>query len=140
MRQRTLIIVKPDVMAAGAASPLLAEIERAGLVLVARRTLRMQRQSVEALYAEHRGKDFFPRLVEFMSSGPCLVAVFEGEQAVARARQLVGATDPAQAAPESIRARFGTDLPRNAVHASDSPTDAQREIAFFFDDPELLQQ
>jgi nucleoside-diphosphate kinase len=140
MPERTLVIVKPDAMAAGVAAAVLEGIERAGLTLRAARNVWMRGETAEAFYAEHLGKDFFPGLVEFMSSGPGIVAVFEGEEAVARARAAVGATDPAKATPETIRGRFGSELPRNAVHASDSPESARREIAFFFAEADLLGQ
>jgi len=140
MKEKTLVIVKPDAMAAGRGAAVLAAVEGAGLVLKAARTLWMHRETAEAFYAEHRDKEFFGGLVEFMISGPCLLAVFEGEEAIAKARQAAGATDPERAAENTIRERFGSVLPRNAVHASDSAASAQREVAFFFGEAELRGQ
>lgn len=127
----TLLIVKPDAVAQGKIGAVLAAFEQDGFQITCARMLRLTRAEAEQFYAEHKGKHFFEELVKFMSSGPCVPAVVEREGAIMRARELAGATDPAQAAPDTLRARFGTDHTRNAIHASDSPASAAREIAFF---------
>jgi nucleoside-diphosphate kinase len=133
--ERTLILVKPDAFARALSGEVIARFERKGLRLVAAKVLTLDEDLAEAHYAEHVGKPFFLGLVEFITSGPLLALVLEGESAVVAARQLIGATDPLAAAPGSIRGDFGIVTSRNLVHGSDSPESAGREIALFF--PEL---
>lgn len=132
--ERTLAIVKPDALAAGQLGAILEQIERSGLKVVDLRMLDLTKERAEAFYAVHRERPFFPSLVAFMTSGPVVAAALEGEGAIARYRELMGATDPAQAAEGTLRRRFGTNVERNAVHGSDSPETARQEVAFFFGD------
>ena len=117
---------------------ILSDIEAAGFRIAAMKMLRLSRAQAEAFYAVHRERPFFASLVEFMTSGPVVAFVIEGENAVERYRQLMGATDPAKAEPNTLRARYAQSIERNAVHGSDSPTSARREIAFFFSELELV--
>ena len=117
---------------------ILSDIEAAGFRIAAMKMLRLSRAQAEAFYAVHRERPFFASLVEFMTSGPVVAFVIEGENAVEKYRQLMGATDPAKAEPNTLRARYAQSIERNAVHGSDSPTSARREIAFFFSELELV--
>ena len=130
--QRTLILVKPDAFARGLTGEIIARFERKGLRLAALGHLTMTRELAERHYAEHAGKPFFDGLVEFITSGPLVSLVLEGEEAIAAARQLIGATDPLQAAPGSIRGDYALAVGENMVHGSDSPESAEREISLFF--------
>jgi nucleoside-diphosphate kinase len=130
--ERTLSIVKPDAVAAGHSWKILAKIEQSGLRVAAIRMLRLDTRAAEAFYAVHRERPFYQSLVKFMTSGPVVVSVLEGVDAVARYRKLMGATDPAKADAGTLRAEFASDVERNAVHGSDSPANAAQEIAFFF--------
>jgi nucleoside-diphosphate kinase len=132
---RTLILVKPDAFARGLTGEILARFERKGLEIVALRGLTVTRELAEQHYAEHAERPFFGELVEFITSGPIVAIVLEGEGAVKAARQVIGATDPLEAATGSIRGDFATEMGRNMVHGSDSPESAAREAALFF--PEL---
>jgi nucleoside-diphosphate kinase len=132
--QRTLILVKPDAFARGLTGEIIARFERKGLRLVALGMLTMTRDLAERHYAEHAGKPFFEGLVEFITSAPLVSLVLEGEQAIAAARQVIGATDPLVAAPGSIRGDYALEVGQNMVHGSDSPESAAREIALFFPD------
>jgi nucleoside-diphosphate kinase len=132
---RTLILVKPDAFARGLTGEILARFERKGLEIVALRGLTVIRELAEQHYAEHAERPFFGELVEFITSGPIVAIVLEGEGAVKAARQVIGATDPLEAATGSIRGDFATAMGRNMVHGSDSPESAAREAALFF--PEL---
>jgi nucleoside-diphosphate kinase len=134
----TLGLIKPDAVEAGLMGRILSDIEAAGFRIAAMKMLRLSRAQAEAFYAVHRGRPFFASLVEFMTSGPVVAFVIEGENAVERYRQLMGATDPAKAEPNTLRARYAQNIERNAVHGSDSPTSARREIAFFFSELELV--
>jgi nucleoside-diphosphate kinase len=134
----TLGLIKPDAVEAGLMGRILSDIEAAGFRIAAMKMLRLSRAQAEAFYAVHRERPFFASLVEFMTSGPVVAFVIEGENAVERYRQLMGATDPAKAEPNTLRARYAQNIERNAVHGSDSPTSAQREIAFFFSELELV--
>lgn len=134
---RTLTIVKPDAVAAGNTGAILAAVEAAGFRLAALRLVRLDRREAEGFYAVHRERPFFGSLCEFMSSGPAVAAVLEREDAVASLRQLMGATNPAEAAEGTIRARFASSIERNAIHGSDSPENAAVEIAYFFPGVEL---
>jgi len=135
--QRTLSIVKPDAVAAGHTGAIIDHLQKGGLRPVAMRMLRLSRAQAEGFYAVHRERPFFRSLVDFMTQGPILVMVLEGDDAIARNRELMGATDSKKAAPGTIRARFGTDIERNAVHGSDGPDTARFEIGFFFPGSEL---
>ena len=134
---RTLTIVKPDAVAAGNTGAILAAVEEAGFRLVAMRLVRMDRREAEGFYAVHRERPFFGSLCDFMSSGPAVAAVLEREDAVSGLRKLMGATNPAEAAEGTIRARFASSIERNAIHGSDSPENAAVEIAYFFPGVEL---
>ena len=130
--ERTLSIVKPDAVARNLIGEILSRFEKGGLSVVAARMLRPSPEMIGGFYAEHRGKPFYDALVEYMCSGPIVVQVLEGEDAIQINRQLMGATDPKQAAPGTIRADFADSIDANAVHGSDSPASAAREIAHFF--------
>jgi nucleoside-diphosphate kinase len=136
--ERTLSIVKPDAVANGAAGEILARFEKAGLRIVALKKLRLGQEQAEGFYAVHRERPFFKDLVAFMTSGPIVVSVLEGDGAVARNRELMGPTDSKKAAKGTIRGDFGTDIERNAVHGSDGPDTARVEIAYFFNAMEIL--
>ncbi len=131
-QERTLSIIKPDAVAKQAIGRILHRFEEAGLQIEQCKMLSLSHEQAQSFYAEHQGKSFYPRLIEFMASGPVLVSVLRGEQAIERHRQILGATDPQQAAAGTVRALFGSEMPANAVHGSDSPTSAEREISFFF--------
>ena len=130
--QRTLILVKPDAFARGLTGEILARFERKGLHIAALRQLTMTRELAERHYAEHEGKPFFEGLVEFITSGPLVAIALEGEQAIAAARQVIGATDPLKAAPGSIRGDYAIEVGENLVHGSDAPESAARELELFF--------
>jgi len=130
--ERTLSIIKPDAVTKNAIGEIYARFERAGLKIVAARMLALSRAEAEGFYAVHRERPFFKPLVDFMTSGPVMVQVLEGENAIAKNRELMGATDPKKAAPGTIRADFADSIDANAVHGSDGPDTAQAEIAYFF--------
>ncbi|MGE5338411.1 MAG: nucleoside-diphosphate kinase [Gemmatimonadota bacterium] len=130
--ERTLSIIKPDAVAKNAIGQVLARFEAAGLKIVAARMMHLSRRDAESFYAVHRERPFFKDLVDFMVSGPIMVQVLEGENAIARNRELMGATDPKKAAPGTIRADFAASIDANAVHGSDGPETARNEVAFFF--------
>ena len=136
--QRTLSIVKPDAVAKGATGEILSRFEKAGLRILAVKKLRLSEEQARGFYAVHRARPFFKELVFFMSSGPIVVSVLEGPDAVAKNRELMGPTDSKKAPPGSIRGDFGTDIERNAVHGSDAPETARVEIAYFFNATEIL--
>lgn len=135
----TLGIIKPDAVARGKTGEIIAHLQRAGFIPRAVRLLRLTRAEAETFYAVHRGRPFYPGLVEFMTSGPCLPMALEREDAVAQLRTVIGATDPAEAAPGTIRKLFAESKGKNAIHASDTPENAAREVAFFFTEAELAQ-
>jgi len=135
--ERTLILVKPDAMQRGLAGEILARFERRGLRMVGLRLLKVDKAMAKRHYAEHVGKPFFDGLVEYITSSPIVAVVFEGSNAVAAARQLMGSTRPAEAAPGTIRADFGLEVGRNLVHGSDSVVSAKREIEIFFEGQRL---
>ncbi len=135
--ERTLSIIKPDAVARNQIGAICARLEKAGLRIVAAKMLHLDQQQAEGFYAVHRDRPFFRDLVKFMTSGPVLVQVLEGESAVARNREIMGATDPKKASPGTIRADFATNVEENAVHGSDAPETAKKEIAYFFRDDEL---
>jgi nucleoside-diphosphate kinase len=130
--ERTLSIIKPDAVKKNAIGQILARFEAAGLRIIAARMMFLSRAEAEGFYAVHRGRPFFADLVEFMTSGPVLVQVLEGEDAIAKNRELMGATDPKKAAKGTIRADFAESIDANAVHGSDAPDTARTEIAYFF--------
>jgi nucleoside-diphosphate kinase len=130
--ERTLSIIKPDAVAKNVIGRIYARFEAAGLTIVAARMVHLSRERAEAFYAVHRERSFFAELVEFMTSGPCMVQVLEGEDAIAKNREVMGATNPAEAAPGTIRADFAVEVTENAVHGSDGPDTARNEIEFFF--------
>ena len=130
--ERTLSIIKPDAVQKNVIGQILARFEGAGLRVIAARMMFLSRAEAEGFYAVHRGRPFFKDLVEFMTSGPVLVQVLEGEGAIAKNRELMGATDPKKAAKGSIRADFAESIDANAVHGSDGPDTAKTEIAYFF--------
>ena len=133
--ERTLILVKPDAFARSLTGEIIARFERKGLRLAALRQLTMERALAERHYAEHEGKPFYAELVDFITSGPLVAMVLEGESAVAAARQVIGATNPVEASPGSIRGDFAISVGQNMVHGSDSTESAAREVGLFF--PEL---
>jgi len=133
--QRTLILVKPDAFAASLSGEIIGRFERKGLGIVAMKTMTVPRTLAEQHYAEHEGKDFFGELVEFITSGPLVALTLEGDEAIRAARQVIGATNPLEAAPGSIRGDFAINVGQNLVHGSDSEASAAREIGLFF--PEL---
>ena len=137
--ERTLILVKPDAMQRGLAGEVLSRLERRGLRPVGLRLMQIDAETARRHYAEHEGKPFYEGLVAFISSGPVIAAVFEGDGAIATARQTMGATDPAEATPGTIRGDLALDLGRNLVHGSDSRESAEREIALFFGDQPLVE-
>lgn len=133
----TLAIVKPDAMAAGKAGQVLAHLEAAGFRVRAARLVRLTQAQAESFYAVHRERPFYRPLVAFMTSGPCLPLALERADAVAKLREVIGATDPREAAPGTVRALYAESKERNAIHASDSLENAAREVAFFFAEAEL---
>jgi len=133
--ERTLILVKPDAFARNLSGEIIARFERKGLRLVALKHMTMTRELAEQHYAEHQGKPFFAELVSFITSGPLLAMVLEVQQAIAAARQVIGATNPLEANTGSIRGDYAIEVGQNMVHGSDSPESAAREAALFF--PEL---
>ncbi len=138
--RHTLAIVKPDALGSGLAGRILAHLEDEGFRPVAARVLRLSRAEAEAFYDVHREKPFFGSLVEFMTSGPCMALALEREDAVPKLREVIGATDPAEAAEGTVRALYAESVERNAIHASDSPENARKELAFFFPRTELVRE
>ena len=130
--ERTFSIIKPDAVAKNHIGDIYQRFEQGGLRIIAARMLHLSREQASAFYAVHHARPFFGELVDFMTSGPIMVQVLEGENAIARNRELMGATDPAKAAPGTIRADFAQEVTENAVHGSDGPDTAAVEIAFFF--------
>jgi len=135
--ERTLSIIKPDAVANNAIGEIYGRFEQAGLQIVAAKMLQLDDDLAGGFYAEHRERPFFKDLIEFMTSGPVMVQVLEGEDAVALNRKLMGATNPAEAEAGTIRADFAKSIDANAVHGSDSATSAAREISYFFTDAEI---
>lgn len=135
--ERTLSIIKPDAVAKNVVGEIIARFEQASLTLVAAKMVHLSQEQAEGFYAEHKERPFFGALVEFMTSGPVVVQVLEGEGAVLKNRDLMGATNPEEAAAGTIRSDFAQSIDANAVHGSDSPESAAREIAYFFKDDEI---
>ena len=130
--ERTLSIIKPDAVAKNVIGEIYSRFEKAGLKVVAARMVHLSRSDAEGFYAVHRGRPFFDDLVRFMSSGPVMIQVLEGENAIQKNRDLMGATDPRKAAAGTIRADFAQSIDANAVHGSDAPETARDEVAYFF--------
>ncbi|MEJ5368080.1 MAG: nucleoside-diphosphate kinase [Bryobacteraceae bacterium] len=135
--ERTLAIIKPDAVAAGNAGKIISMIEEAGFRILAMRMQTLTRAEAEGFYAVHRGKGFFEELVAFMTEGPVILMALEREDAIAKWREVMGATDPKKAAPGTVRALYGTDIGRNASHGSDAPETAAFELSWFFRGCEL---
>jgi len=138
--ERTLSIIKPDAVAKNAIGDIYSRFEKAGLQIVGAKMLHLTKEQAEGFYAEHKERGFFADLVGFMTSGPVMVQVLEGEGAIAKNRELMGATNPKEAAPGTIRADFASSIDANAVHGSDAPESAAREISYFFNDDELCSR
>ena len=135
--ERTLSIIKPDAVAKNVIGEIISRFEKAGLRVVAAKMAHLSREQAEGFYAEHRERPFFKDLVGFMTSGPVVVQVLEGEGAIAKNRDLMGATNPQEATAGTIRADFAETIDANAVHGSDSASSAEREVRYFFDDSEI---
>ena len=138
--ERTLSIIKPDAVAKNVIGEIYSRFEKAGLRIVAAKMAQLSREQAEGFYAVHKERPFFGALVEFMTSGPVMVQVLEGENAIAKNREIMGATNPADAAEGTIRKEYGDSVGENAVHGSDSPESAQRELGLFFEEHELCNQ
>jgi nucleoside-diphosphate kinase len=138
LTERTFSIIKPDAVAAGKAGAILSRLEAAGFRVVALRMLSLSRKEAEGFYHVHAARPFFPSLCEFMSSGPCITMVLEREGAIAHLREIMGATDPAKAAPGTIRKDFAASIERNAIHGSDAKETAAFEVSYFFPGLELV--
>ena len=138
--ERTLSIIKPDAVAMNVIGEIICRFEKNGLRVVAARMLHMSKEQARGFYAEHEGKPFYDNLVSYMTSGPVVVQVLEGDNAIALNRKLMGATNPKDAEPGTIRADYAESLDANAVHGSDSPASAEREIAFFFEPGEICSR
>jgi nucleoside-diphosphate kinase len=136
-KERTFSIVKPDAVAAGKTGAIIQHLTDGGLKPIAMKLVHLTEAQAKGFYHVHRERGFFGELVKFMTSGPCLVQVLEGENAIAKNRELMGATDSKKAAAGTIRQKFGTDIEKNAVHGSDAPETAKYEIGFFFSGAEL---
>ena len=135
--ERTLSIIKPDAVGKNVIGEIVSRFEKGGLKVIAMKMLQLDEESAGGFYAEHKERPFFKDLMEFMTSGPVIVQALEGESAIARNRELMGATNPADADPGTIRADFAQSIDANAVHGSDSPASAEREISYFFSDEEI---
>lgn len=135
---RTFAIIKPDAVERKLTGRIISWIESAGLTVVAMKRMSMTKQQAEGFYAEHKARGFFDSLTGYMSSGPCVVAVLEGDNAQPKWRDIMGATNPANAAPGTIRKELAVDLEKNSVHGSDSETSAAREIGYFFSELEIV--
>jgi len=135
--ERTFSIIKPDAVARNVIGPITAKLEAAGLRVIASKMVRLTEAQAQAFYAVHRERPFYAGLVKFMTEGPVVVQVLEGDNAIAKNREVMGATNPDKAAAGTIRKEFATDIERNAVHGSDAPETARDEIAFFFSTAEL---
>jgi len=136
--ERTFAIIKPDAVEAGNAGAIITKIEKSGFRILALRKLHMSRSQAEGFYAVHRKRPFFRSLVKFMTSGPVIVMALERDNAIAKWRQVMGSTNPAEAAKGTVRKLYGTSIERNASHGSDAPETAQTELGFFFSAADLL--
>jgi nucleoside-diphosphate kinase len=137
--ERTLSIIKPDGVAKGVIGEVIKRFEKAGLKIAAMKMIQMSKKEAEGFYAVHRGKPFYNSLTDFMSSGPCVAMILEGPQAIAKNRELMGATNPQNAAPGTIRKDFATNVEQNTVHGSDAPETAAYEIGYFFNALEICR-
>jgi len=137
--ERTLSIIKPDGVDKGVIGEVIKRFESAGLKIAAMKMIYMSKKEAEGFYAVHRGKSFYNSLTDFMSSGPCVVMILEGPQAIARNRELMGATNPQNAAPGTIRKDFAANVEQNTVHGSDAPETAAYEIGYFFNALEICR-
>ena len=135
--ERTLSIIKPDAVAKNLIGAINSRFETAGLSIVAQKMLHLSQEQAEGFYAEHKERPFFAALVEFMTSGPVVVQVLEGENAIAKNREIMGATNPAEAAAGTLRHDYANSIDANAVHGSDAPASAEREIGYFFTSEEI---
>ncbi len=135
--ERTLSIVKPDAVARNLIGEIYARFEKGGLRIIAAKMLSLSKEQAQGFYSEHEGKSFFDDLIAYMRSGPVVVQVLEGDEAIATNRRLMGATNPTEAEPGTIRADFAESIDANSVHGSDAPGSAMREIAFFFSEDEI---
>ena len=133
----TLSIIKPEAVARGLIGEILQKFEKAGLKIIAAKLVWLNKEKAEGFYAVHKERPFFASLTQYMSSGPVLVSVLEGEGAIAKNREIMGATDPAKAAEGTIRHQWGMDVEKNTVHGSDAPETAAQEISFFFEPDEI---
>jgi nucleoside-diphosphate kinase len=140
MSERTLSIIKPDAVAKGVIGRIIADFEANGLKIAAVKMIRMSKRIAQGFYAVHSERPFFDSLIDFMSSGPAVVMVLAGENAISKNRELMGATNPAEAAEGTLRKRFATDIEKNAVHGSDAPETARTEIAYFFPELEIVNE
>ncbi|QEM83193.1 MULTISPECIES: nucleoside-diphosphate kinase [Halomonas] len=138
--ERTLSIIKPDAVAKNVIGEILTRFEKADLKIVAAKMIQLSQEQAEGFYAEHKERPFFGDLVSFMTSGPVVVQVLEGDNAIAKNRELMGATNPQEAAAGTIRADFASSIDANAVHGSDSPASAEREVAYFFAADEITSR
>ncbi len=138
MMERTLSIIKPNAVESNSSGAIVKMIQESGLKIVAMKMLRLSKAQAEQFYAVHNDKPFFKSLTEFMASGPVIVSILEGDNAIVRYRELMGATDPAKAAEGTIRVRYGQDVEKNSVHGSDSAQNAAVETAFFFNQLEIV--
>jgi nucleoside-diphosphate kinase len=136
--ERTLSIIKPDATERNVSGRIITRLQDEGFRIIAMKLVRWDRKQAEAFYNEHKNRDFFEELVDFMTSGPIVLMVLEREEAVSKYRQIMGATDPNKAMPGTIRKEFAINLQHNSVHGSDSPESAQREIALCFDESEIV--
>nr|WP_127470284.1 nucleoside-diphosphate kinase [Thiomicrorhabdus aquaedulcis] len=140
LMERTFSMIKPDAVSRNLTGAILQRLEANGLRVIASKMLHLTRSQAEGFYAEHKGREFYEPLVEFMISAPLIVQVLEGENAIAKNRQIMGVTDPAKAAAGTIRADFAESVRCNSVHGSDSPESAAREITYFFSQIELCER
>lgn len=138
--ERTFSIIKPNAVQKNAMGEIMTRFEKKGLRIAAAKFTQLSREKAEGFYIEHKERPFFQSLVHFMTSGPVMLMVLEGDNAIAKNREIMGATDPAKAAEGTIRKDFADSIEANAVHGSDSPTSAEREIAYFFDNSEVFKR
>ncbi len=138
--ERTLSIIKPDGVKKGLIGEIITRFEKAGLKVVAMKMIHMTKKAAEGFYAVHRGKPFYNSLTDFMSSGPCVVLILEGEKAISRNRELMGATNPKDAALGTIRREFAANVEQNIVHGSDAPETAAFEMGYFFNSLEICER
>ncbi|MCX7765652.1 MAG: nucleoside-diphosphate kinase [Candidatus Sumerlaeia bacterium] len=136
--EQTFIMLKPDAVTRGLVGEIIQRLERKGLQIIALKLIKMNRVQAEQLYAEHKGKEFYERLLNFVTDKPVVVMVVRGKNAIQNVRNLMGATEPAQAQPGSIRGDLATSMPDNLIHGTDSPAKAEREIKIFFTEGELV--